>query len=432
MRLIYQQASALPLTVVNLILPATGNSLDPADRRGVTRLVTRLMQRGAGGLDNATFNDRLERLGANLSTGVTSDYVVVRLTTLTANLDAAVELFRLAIEAPDFDEAEFARLQAEVVSTWQADREEVKRLRAQEVYQRRIYADGPQGFGADGLLAHLRACTVADVRAQYGRLFSGDTPLLAVLTDLPREAVERRVLSPLRLPPASANGAHPWQGFVPPPATGRRVTLVPDKATNTDEVLLGAFSVAQTDPDWHIHRLIALVFGGDMNSRLFRVVRGERGLSYGASAWYEVNQGRVPRDRPAPFSLYTFPSAEHTAEAVPLMISLYEQLVEDGITAEELERARNSLVNAHPFMWDTPQKLLGLAVDEALYGLRVDDEQTHRERMAAVTLDDVRRVLREAHHPAHLHIVLLGDPARLEPVAAALPKVEQIDTIRYP
>ena len=189
---------------------------------------------------------------------------------------------------------------------------------------------------------------------------------------------------------------------------------------------------AENDPEWHIHRLISLVFGGDMNSRLFRQVRGERGYSYGASCWYEAATGRLPRNRPAPFSLYTFPSAEHTSAAVPLVIELYEQLVAEGITGEELELARANLTNSHPFHRDTPEKQLSLEIDEALYGIVTDDDETNRAKLAAVTPADILRALRADHHPERLQIVLLGDPARLEPIAAALPGVEKIHTVRYP
>jgi len=50
----------------------------------------------------------------------------------------------------------------------------------------------------------------------------------------------------------------------------------------------------------------------------------------------------------------------------------------------------------------------------------------------AVRPEDVLRVLQASHHPDRLRIVLLGDPARLEPIASALPGVEKSETIRYP
>jgi hypothetical protein len=44
----------------------------------------------------------------------------------------------------------------------------------------------------------------------------------------------------------------------------------------------------------------------------------------------------------------------------------------------------------------------------------------------------VLNVLQKTHHPQIANIVLLGDPARLEPVARALPGLESLDVVEYP
>jgi len=89
-------------------------------------------------------------------------------------------------------------------------------------------------------------------------------------------------------------------------------------------------------------------------------------------------------------------------------------------------------VNSYPFFSDTPQKKLGLALDEALYGITLDDEDTHREKMLAATPERILAALRATHHPAQANVVLLGDPKRLEPVAKAIPGVESLEVVEYP
>jgi zinc protease len=436
-RLIYRQDAATPLTQVFVVVPRSGACLDPAERQGLSRFALRLMFMGAGGMDHGTLSGRLERLGANTGFSLSNDHVTLRLTTLSANLDAALELFLTSLQRPHFDAQECAQLRSELTSAWISDREESKQLRAQEVYLQRIYRGRPHGYRADGLLEGLRGATLDELRGQYVRLLAGREALCAVLTDRPQAEVQARIVERLALPApqpgAPAPQPYPWEGFAPPRrGAGHRVTIVADAHTNTDEVLLGGFSAAQTVPDWHLHRLVAYIFGGDMNSRLFRIVRGERGLAYGATCWYEAAGGRTPRNQRAPFTLYTFPSAEHTAQAVPLVISLYEELVARGVTEDELALARSALVNSYPFKRDTPQKQLTLEVEHALYGLVTDDDETNRRKLEAATPAALQRALLRTHRTDRLEIVLLGDPARLEPIAAALPGVEKIETIRYP
>ncbi len=432
MKLLYQHAPGLPVTHVSLLLPETGACLDPPELQGLSRLITRMLFSGAGGLSNAEINGRLERLGASMGASLANDLTIPRLVTLTENLGPALELFLLSLREPNFDPEEFERLRAELLSGWFAEREEHKRLRAQEVYLHQLYQGAPTGYLPDGNDVGLRDSTLADARAHYETLSGGAAPLLAVLSDLSEAEVRERIAGRVEWPARPDGAAFPWNGFAPPAAEGRRITIVPEKDTNTDELILGAFSAAETEPDWHIHRLIAYIFGGDMNSRMFRAIRGDRGLSYGASCWYETSRGRAPRNRVSPFSMYTFPAAEHTAEALPLLISLYEELVEQGVSEEEVALARQALIQSHPFQTDTPEKLLGLEITRALYGLENDEEETHRAKFEGITPGDVHEVLRKSHHPGRLDMVFLGDPARLEPLAAKVAGVESMETRPYP
>lgn len=427
---IYVQAPALPVTSVTVILPRTGACLDPAARQGLMRLMLRLQLMGAGGKSNMVFNSALERLGATLSHTLTSDYIALRLVTLSENLEPALTLFHEAIHAPNFDTKEFERLKAESISSWIAEREENKQLRAQETYLHRIYNETPHGFLPDGTLEGLQRVTLDEVRAHYPTIFGWAEPIVAVLSDLPEPDVAGLLAERLQLPKGSGqHPRHPWDRFAPEFRPGRHLTIIDDPGTQTDEVLMGAFSVDESDPDWHVHRLISLIFGGDMNSRLFRVLRGERGLSYGASCWYESTHGRSPRNRISPFSLYTFPSAEHTAEALPLMVSLYEELVAEGVREDELSLSKQALINSYPFMLDAPHKLLSLRCDTALYGIEPDDEQTHRDKISSVDPAKIRDVLQRTHHPDTMTMVLLGDAKRLEAVAAGLPGITSQEVI---
>lgn len=451
MNFLYRATPSRPVTQLNLVFPSHGACLDPADRQGLTRFTLRQMLMGAGGMNNETLNGRLERLGASTGFHLANDHFTLRMVTLSENLQAALELFLLSLHQPLFDGAEFSQLQGELVSGWLSERDESKQTRAHEVYLHRIYGGGPQGYLSDGMVDGLRAISLEDVKRHYQGLFLGPKPIVAMLSNLTRGDLESQVLSRLTIPfsssqPATNGGGglasggnggaslppFPWKAFSPPQRSGRRVTIVSDENTQTDEMMMGFFSTHPKDPDWHLHRLISLIFGGDMNSRLFRVVRGERGLSYGASCWYDANSGRVPRNLPAPFSIYSFPSVEHSAEAAPLLISLHETFVKEGATADELALAKSSLINSNPFRLDIPEKQISQEIQQALYGVTLDDETENQRKLEAVSLAQLREALAKTHRPEAFEMVLLGDPARLMPIAEKISNVEKIETIHYP
>jgi predicted Zn-dependent peptidase len=267
MRLLYQHAPGHPVTYVSLFLPKTGACLDPSRLQGLSRLMLRMLFTGAGGLSNEEINQRLERLGATMGASLANDLAVPRLMALTENLDAALELFLLSLREPNFTEAEFERLKAELLSSWFADREEHKPLRAQEVYLHQLYRDAPTGYLPDGNDEGLRASSLENVRAQYEGLFRGAPPILAVLSDLPEQEVRARIASRVEWLREGNGRAYPWDDFAPGEARGRRVTIIPETGTNTDEVVVGGFCASETDPDWHIHRLAGSPMGRAAGTR---------------------------------------------------------------------------------------------------------------------------------------------------------------------
>ena len=432
MNLIHEQVPHLPLTNVVLVLPRTGVCLDPPQKQGLTHVLTQLMLRGAGGLSQAELHEQLERLGASISCGIQSDHSTWSLSTLSENAGASLRLFQSTLVEPNLEQGELDSLKRELISTWIHNREENKFSRAQDIYFRQLFCGGEQGFSTDGTLAGLRNISLDDVRSHYENQFKGSPPLLGILSNHPLEQVEDSIAGKLALPVSAPLAHHPWDDFVPTHSEGRAVTIISDPDSNTDEILMGGFVANEVEAGWPVQRLGALILGGDMNSRLFRTLRADKGFSYGANCWFESEQGRVPRNCLSPFSCHTFPAAEHTAEALPLLLELYEEFTANGPTEQELALAQATLVNSHVFKSDQPQKILSARIEEALYGVPLDSQAENQRKLAAVSTAEMRETLRATHDPGRLSMVLLGDPERLEPAVKTLSGVSRVEVIAYP
>ena len=444
--MLYEQAPQVPLTRLSVIFPKTGACLDPAHQQGLGQLTLQLMQRGAGGLSAAELHEELEGLGATLGHSLANDHFAFQLVTLSTQLAPALALLAKVLLQPHLEASEFARVQQEQLSGWFQEREENKAVWAQEVYLQTLYggpeavSEGaspeallasvdPRGFSSDGTAAGLAASSLEAAQAHYQTLLGQAPPLVAALSNLPQAQVEQAVQAALgtlwqnrNLPPA----INPWERLQPKWPTGQRVVILPDEATQTDEIVMGGFGTIPHGPNWHMHRLATLLLGGDMNSRLFRQIRGERGLSYGASCWFEGSIGHTPRNQMSAFTLYTFPAQEHTAEAVPLLQQVYRDFAAEGLTEAEIQRGVKSLSLSHAFLTETPRKRLALAIQTALYGVSFDDMDSNEAKLAAVTPKALNELLAKTHQTDQLVTVMLGEPKRLRPIAETLPNVVSI------
>ena len=441
---LYEFDAELPLSSVTLILSRTGACIDSPRQRGLTQLTLKLWLCGAGPFEENEFQARLESLGASLGVYVASDYVSLRLLTLTENLEAGLALFGLALHAPRFDEAAFHVLRKRMIGRWFHAREQDKQLRIHEQHLSQLFDAHPRSYMASGTPDGLARCELEDVKAHYQHLLRRGRPHLAVLSSLKEAEVVPMLTHQLPgfMKEALAKESserkerleHPWDQPQPrlDAAGGLKVSIIDLPNSQSDELLLGGFSTRVSAPDWHVHELAELIFGGDTNSRLFHRLRGNSGLCYSTSAWHEATQGFGPLYHPTPFSVYAVPSAEHTAEALPLLISLYQEFVQRGVSSDELHRARRTLINAFPFRGDTAHKRLLLRLEHALYGVACHSQADYRALLAEVTPNTVKQALVACHRPEQATVTLLGDAKRLRPIAERIPELESLNFIQVP
>jgi zinc protease len=95
-------------------------------------------------------------------------------------------------------------------------------------------------------------------------------------------------------------------------------------------------------------------------------------------------------------------------------IGEYRRIVTEPVPAAELQGAVNNLVSGFPNAVQSVQGLTGRLQNLIIWGLPMDFYATYRERLAAVTPDDVRRVASSKLTPDNLVVVVAGDLAKIE------------------
>lgn len=152
---------------------------------------------------------------------------------------------------------------------------------------------------------------------------------------------------------------------------------------------LGVAGLAAADDRRPVLTVLNSVLGGGMSSRLFQEVREKRGLAYSvysfASSYSDA--GIV--------GLYAGCSPKRAPDVAELMLAEFRRLAADGITDEELGRARGQLAGASALaLEDSDTRMSRLGRSELTLGEFADLDETLR-RIEAVTAEDVRELATE-------------------------------------
>ena len=174
-------------------------------------------------------------------------------------------------------------------------------------------------------------------------------------------------------------------------------------------IVMGHLAVSKVHPDYFPFKVLNFILGGGgFNSRLMSEIRSNRGLAYSVGSFYraEVEYGI--------FGAYCFTKSASTAECIEVMRKLIKKTQVEGITQEELEWAKNSIVNNFIFEFTSAAQIVSKRVRITYDDLPKDFLETYRERIAAVTVEQVHRVAQRYLHPDRMILVVVGDGENFE------------------
>ena len=381
-----------------------GASLDAEGKRGATNLMVALLEEGAGEMDANAFSIATEELAARFSFDVGDDTVAVSAQFLTENRAEALELLRKAITEPRFDEAAIERVRGQVLSNIASDLLDPATI-SSETFSALAFPDHPYGSGLDGTAESVAGLTRDDLIAAKDRVMARDRVFVGAVGDI--TAAE---LGPIL---DTLLAGLPETGAPLPERTGVAfdggLTVV-EFDTPQSVLTFGAPGVARDHPDFFPAFVVNHILGGGgFSSRLMDEVRRERGLTYGiytslvAKSYADLLIGRVSTVN------------ARVGETVEVLTAEWARMAEEGITQEELDRAKTYLTGAYPLRFDGNERIANILVGMQVDGIPIDYVNTRNAQVEAVTLEDANRVAAELFRPENLHLVIVGKPEGLEP-----------------
>lgn len=398
------EEDAVPFTALEIRF-AGGASLDRDGKRGAINLMTATIEEGAGDLDAQAFSIARDELAASFSFDVSRDGLSVSARFLTENRDEALSLLKLALTEPRFDQPDIDRVREQILSNIRSDMTDPNSI-AGRVAAELTYGDHPYGTALDGTLESVAALSREDILNAYRDVIVKDRVFVGAAGDI--SATELATLVDDLLGNLPAGGA-PLPEPAEPLATGgitvERLNIPQSVA------MFGHSGIPRDDPDFFAAFVANEVFGGSgLQSRLSLEVREERGLTYGIGS-YLVNWDY------SNMLLGQFASAnDRVGEAIEVVRAEWAKIAEEGVTAEELEVAKTYLTGAYPLRFDSNASIARILVGMQQDGLPLDYIDTRNGKVEAVTVEDVKRVVKRLYRPDDLRFVIVGQPDGLEGV----------------
>ena len=372
---------AIPLIAINFAFTG-GTVQDPAGKAGTAQLVAATLDDGVGDFDSKTFHDRLERKAIEMQFSADRETLRGSMRTLTENRDEAFEDLRLSLNAPRFDASDVELNRAQILSNLRrasASPNDIANRRWWET----AFPGHPYGRPVNGTVESVPTITIDDLKAYTHRVLARDNLKVAIVGDIDADAAKAMLDRVFGALPARAQLAP--VAAVSPQGLGRRIVFSLDVPQSVVE--FGGAGIARKDPDFMAAYIVNHILGGgSFSSRLYQEVREKRGLAY------SVSDSLLWLDHTALFLGATATRDDRTGETLDLIQKEIRRLAQDGPTADELAKAKSYLNSSFVLNLDTSSKVASLLVQLQLDDLGIDYISRRQQMIAAVTLDDAKRV----------------------------------------
>ena len=181
------QEPAIPFVALELRFRG-GTSLDDAGALGAVNLMTGLLEEGAGDLDARAFDEARDDLAASFRFSASQDAISISARFLSDTSDAAIDLLRLALTQPRFDDAAVARVRAQVLAGLRSDARDPG-TQAGLAFDAAAFGDHPYARPSEGTLDSVAALTAEDLRAAHRAALARDRVVVAVTGDIDAAAL---------------------------------------------------------------------------------------------------------------------------------------------------------------------------------------------------------------------------------------------------
>lgn len=410
LRVIVAPIHAYPVVTILAVVEA-GATRDPRGAEGVAQLATRALNEGTRSMSALELAQRLEMLGSTLDTGADWDSAIVQLTALTTRVEDGFAVLAEVLREPAFPEHELERMRAERLSDLAQLRTDPRAL-ADVFFSRLLYVRASRFARlAGGDEASIAQATREQLVAYHAAYYRPTATALMISGDITVDDAVRHASRYL----GDWSGAAPdvtepidAQRFAEP-----RVHIVHKPDAPQSELRVGHVAVPRSHEDYFPLLMMNAILGGLFSSRLNLNLREEHAYTYGAHSAFDWRRAA------SPFEISTAVETDVTGAALSEILKEFTRIREAPVRDEELSLASSYLIGVFPIRFETTAEVAGGLANVEIFRLPSNYFDTYRERVAAVTADDVLRVARTHLDPSRLQVVVVGNADSIsEPLSA--------------
>ncbi len=374
-----------------------GSRHESAREHGMAHFVEHMLFKGTAERSAEEISRHIESLGASIDGFTVEDHTAYQVKGPAEQFARLFEVLSDLYRNPLLDPAE-------IDSEKQVIREEIAMVHDQPsqylddlISEAAWGRDHPLGRSITGTEESLEQFRRADIAAFHERAYRGRHTVVSVAGKIDHDAVADQVAARLGDLPRG-------EALLCEPAHEARAQhcFHEDGGQEQAHLALSFRNVDRHDPARYAHKLLNVVLGENMSSRLFQTIREQRGLCY------EVQSDLVSFADAGALQIYLALSPANLTEALRAISGILEDFRARGVSQTELDEAKSFVIGQNRISLENTSAQMMWAGESLLYfddWIDPEDAHAHLQR---VTLEEIHAAARDAFDPDTLCSAVIG------------------------
>ena len=398
LRVIVVERKGLPILSAQLVI-RSGGEVDPAGGAGAMEMTAALLMRGAGKRSAPQLAQAIEALGATIETGAGWDATSAKLTIMSAQAAAGLEILSDVVRRPAFAAAEIERLRAETLDELRVRLEEPGTV-AKAAAARVIFGTGPYGHMLGGTPKSVARLSRAQLTKLHASWFRPDNAVFVIVGHASAAqgfAWAEQFFGDWKKPESPLPALPEMQAPAKP-----RVVIIDMPNAGQAAVVVGKSAIARKAADYYPGVVASAVLGGGYSARLNAEIRVKRGLTYGASS--DLGARRLA----GAFTAVAQTKNSAGPEVASLMRAELDRLGAEPVPADELTPRTSTLTGEYGRSLETNDGLAARLAGWAAQDVPLATLNAYVTDVLAVRPDAVQKFAREHLRSAETSVVIAG------------------------
>jgi zinc protease len=395
-----------------------GSTSEAAEKVGLVSIYAGAWR--TGGTKTKTgdqLDDELEARAAKIESGPGAVTTSLSFSCLKGDLDFVLDDFNDVLRNPDFREDKIDIAKNSMKTAIARRNDEVGQIAGREATK---IGYGPQNpYARVPEYATIGAVTRQDLLDWHSKYVDPNNIILGIVGDFDSAAIESKLHHMFDSWAKGATYAPPQIAIVPPKPG---MYFIEKSDVNQSEIRMVASGIRRDDPDFYAVEVMNQILGGGFSSRLVQNLRTKAGLAYSVGGGITA-----PFDHLGLARLSMGTKSNTTAQAIAGLYKQIEEMRDIPVTATELQRGKDAILNSFIFEFDSKEKVLQERMIYELYGYPADFLERYQKGVERATAEDVDRVARKYLIKDKFAVLVVGKASDFDKPMSSFGTVTNID-----